>query len=440
MSKRIVSLVFAVAIIAVFAAAVIPIVPTKAQAAGTRPLIETITIEGPIEPAVALYVHRAVQVAEQDDAQALIILLDTPGGLGDSMSSIVKDFFASTVPVVVYVSPQGADAASAGAIITMAANIAAMSPGTRIGAAHPVGMGGGQPDATMSKKMENDAAAYARSIAVRRHRNEQWAEQAVRSSVSATEIEAKQKGIIDIIAKDQGDLLRQLNGRRVDTASGAVTIRATNPEVREIPTSLRERFLHIVGNPNVAYILMLIAIYGIIFELNNPGAILPGVAGGIALILALFSFAVLPVNLAGVLLIVFAVALLLIDLFTPTHGILTVGGIIAFVVGSLILFQTQTPAYRISVTLVVTMAAATAAFFLFAVGAGIRAQKKRVVTGKEGMIGEQAEARTDIAPRGKIFAEGTLWNACTDGEPVKSGETVRIIGFNKLTVKVKKEA
>lgn len=427
-------LVLLLAVVAVLIGAV------GAQTSGSRPLIETITIDGPIEPAVALYVHRAVETAQRDNAQALIISMDTPGGLDDSMRSIIKDFFASTVPIVVYVAPQGARAASAGAIITMAANIAAMSPGTNIGAAHPVIVGGGQPDETMAKKMENDAAAFARTIAVRRHRNVQWAEQAVRQSVSATEIEARQKGIIDIIATDQSDLLRQINGRTVTTTAGPVIISAGNAEVREINPSMRERFLHVVGNPNVAYILMLIAIYGIIFELSNPGAILPGVAGGIALILALFSFAVLPVNLAGVMLIVFAVALLLIDLFTPTHGILTVGGLIAFVVGSLILFQTQSPALRISVTLVVTMAALTAAFFLYAVGAGIHAQKNRIVTGKEGMIGELAEARTDINPKGKVFAEGTLWNACTDGEPIKQGETVRILSVDKLVVRVRKEA
>lgn len=436
MSRRFIPLAFAVAIIlTAFLAG-----PVSAQTSKGRPLIETITIEGPIEPAVALYVHRAVQTAQDDGAQALVILLDTPGGLDDSMRSIVKDFFASSVPIVVYVWPQGARAASAGGVISLAADIAAMSPGTNIGAAHPVAIGGEQPDATMSKKMENDAAAFVRSIAARRHRNVKWAEQMVRSSVSASETEAKKLGVIDIIAKDQNDLFRQINGRKVDTSAGPVTIRANNPEVRQIGASAREKFLHVVGNPNVAYILMLIAIYGIIFELSNPGAILPGVAGGIALILALFSFAVLPVNLAGALLIVFAVALLLIEVFTPTHGILTVGGTIAFVVGSLILFQTQTPAFRISVTLVVTMAILTGAFFLFAVGSGIRAQRKKVVTGKEGMIDETAEARTDIDPKGKIFAEGTLWNAVTEGEPIKKGETVRIVSFDKLLVKVKKEA
>ena len=411
-------------------------------ATAEKPLVMTMRIEGPIEPAGAVYVHRAVKIAQDNNATAIIISLETPGGLDDSMRSIVKDFFASRVPVVVYVSPQGARAASAGAIITLAADVAAMAPGTAIGAAHPVQMGGGgeQPDKTMSKKMENDAAAYARSIALKRHRNVDWAEAAVRESVSATETEAKAKGIIDIIAKDQADLLRQLDGRKVKTPAGEVVIRSGDARTRAIQWSAREKFLHIVANPNVAYILMLIAMYGIIFELNNPGAILPGVAGGIALILALFSFAVLPVNLAGLLLILFGLALLIVDLFTPTHGILTVGGLIAFVVGSLILFETKTPAFQISVWLVVGMAAATGSFFLFAVGAGVRAQKARIVTGKEGMIGQIVEARTDIAPKGKIFAEGSYWNAVTDGEPIREGEMVRIVGMERLLVKVQKEA
>ena len=416
------------------------ILVSPANPAEERPLINTIRIEGPIEPAAALYVHRGIGTAERNGAQALIVLLETPGGLDDSMRSIVKDFFASGVPVVVYVWPQGARAASAGAIITLASHIAAMSPGTAIGAAHPVSLGGEQPDKTMSEKMAQDAAAYARSIAKRRGRNVEWAELAVRKSVSATEEEAKTKNVIDIIASNQRDLLRQIDGRKVKTATGEVTIRARNARVESIEPSLRERFLHIVGNPNIAYILMLIGIYGIIFELQNPGGVFPGVVGGIALILALFSFAVLPVNLAGVLLIVLAIGLLVTDLFVPGHGILTVGGLVAFVSGSLILFETGSPVFRISVTLVITMAALTGGFFLFAVGAGIHAQKARVVTGAEGMIGQIVEARTDIDPKGKVFAEGSYWTAFAEGEPIKKGELVHIVGVEKLRLKVRKEA
>ena len=411
----------------------------SASVQAEQPAVYTIRIEGPIEPAVALYVHRSIQLAERNGAQALLVLLDTPGGLGQSMDDITKDFLASDVPIVVYVWPQGAKAASAGAIITLAANIAAMSPATNIGAAHPVGLGGEQPDEVMSKKLENDAAATARKLAAQRGRNVDVAEQFVRKSLSITEEEAKKQNIIDIIAVNQKDLLRQIDGRKVKTDAGEVTINTKNAKVIPIAPSLRERFLHVVGNPNVAYILMLIAIYGIIFELQNPGSVFPGVVGGIALILALFAFAVLPVNLAGVLLIVLGIALLVTDVFVPGHGILTVGGLIAFVVGSLILFETRSPVFRISATLVITMAAATGAFFLFAVGAGIRAQKAKVVTGREGMIGQVVEARTDIVPKGKVFAEGSWWNAVTDGEPIKKGELVRIVGMEKLLLRVRKE-
>lgn len=408
--------------------------------ANARPLVNTIRIEGPIEPAVALYVSRSIKQAEEDGASALIVLLDTPGGLMDSMDSITKDFLASRVPIVVYVWPQGAKAASAGAIITIASHVAAMAPATNIGAAHPVGLGSDQPDEVMSKKLENDAAASARKLAKTRGRNVDVAEQFVRKSISLTEEEARKKKIIDIIARDQDDLLKQLHGRKVRLPGGMVTISSRNADVRPIEPSLRERFLHIIGNPNVAYILMLIAVYGIIFELQNPGSVFPGVIGGIALILALFSFAVLPVNLAGVLLIILGIALLVTDLFVPGHGILTVGGLTSFVVGSLIMFETRSPVFRISVTLVITMAAMTGAFFLLAVGAGVRAQKSRIVTGREGMVGQVVEARTDIAPKGKVFIEGEYWNAVTDGEPIKKGELVRVVAVEKLRLRVRKES
>lgn len=403
-----------------------------------RPLVKRITINGPIEPAVALYVHRSIGIADREGAETLLVLIDTPGGLGDSMDSIVKDFLASRIPIVVYVYPRGAKAASAGAIITIAANIAAMAPATSIGAAHPVGLGGEQPDEVMSKKLENDAAASARKIAKERGRNVQVAEDFVRKSISLTEVEAKKQNIIDIIAPSQRDLLTQIHGRKVKTSAGEVTLNTKNAEIEQIPQSLRERFLHVIGNPNVAYILMLIAIYGIIFELQNPGSVFPGVVGAIALILALFSFAVLPVNLTGVLLILLGIALLVTDLFVPGHGILTVGGLIAFVVGSLVIFETRSPVFRLSVTLVLTMTILTGAFFLVAVGAGVRIQKKKIVTGWEGMVGQVTEARTDIAPKGKVFLEGSYWNAETEGQPIRQGEKVKVVAVDKLLLKVRK--
>jgi len=423
--------------ILVFACFISLALPVHTQA---RPLVNTIRIDGAIDPAVELYISRSIQAAQENNAQALIILLDTPGGLLDSTRSIVKDFYEARIPIVVYVWPEGARAASAGAIITLASNIAAMSPGTNIGAAHPVSGTGGQMDPVMSRKVENDTAAFVRSIAARRHKPIDWADQVVRKSVSITDTEALKKGVIDIIAKDQADLAKQMDGRAVDTASGRMVIRSANARIEPISASLRERFLHAVDNPNITYILMLLAVYGLIFELSNPGAILPGVVGGISLIMALLSFAVLPINLAGFLLILFAVALFLIDLHVPTHGILTVGGIIAFAVGSLMLFESTDPAFRLSVVLVGTMAVMTALFFLFAVGAGVRAQKNPIVTGTEGMIGTVVEAKTDIDPTGKVFAEGSWWNARAEGEPIGKGECVRIVGNRKLTLIVRKES
>lgn len=433
MNKAFASLALILAVLMIY------VRPASAQQPKAQPLVNTIRIEGPIDPAMALYVHRSIRLAEQNRAQALVVLLETPGGLDDSMRSIIKDFFASKVPIVVYVWPNGARAASAGAIITLASNIAAMSPSSAIGAAHPVGFGGGQLDDTMAKKVENDAAAYSRSIAQRRRRNVEWAELVVRESVSASAQEAKEKNVIDIIAKNLDDLLQQIDGRRVNTSAGAVTIRTKNARTEKIDMNVRESFLHVIDNPNIVYLLMLIGLYGIIFELSNPGLVFPGVIGGISLILAMVSLAVLPVNLTGIILLIFGIALMIADVFVPDVGILTVGGVISFVVGSIMLFETNSPAFSLSLVLVITMAILTGGFFLFAVGAGFRAQKGRIVTGKEGMIGKVVEARTDIDPKGKVFAEGTLWNAETVGEPIRKGESVRIVGMENLTIKVVKE-
>ncbi|MBP6965542.1 MAG: nodulation protein NfeD [Armatimonadetes bacterium] len=421
------------------------------SAQGSRPLVKTTTINGPISPAAAMYVHRAIEIAEDAKAQALLVRLDTPGGLDDSMRAIIKDIFASEVPVIVYVSPKGARAASAGAIITIAAHVAAMAPGTAIGAAHPVAIGGSgggggesggekpKQDEVMSKKMEEDAAAYARSIAERRGRNIQWAEAAVRQSISSSATEAKNKNVIDLVAEDDKALLDAVDGRKVKLDSGAVTLKTKGARTEEVGQSLRERFLAIIGNPNVVLILMTIAIYGIIFELNNPGSIFPGIVGGIALILALFSFAILPVNTAGIALIVFAAALFIADLLVAGHGILSVGGVIAFVIGALILFETPSPVFRVSVSLVITLAVLTFAFFVFAVGSAIKAQKAKIVTGGEALMDRVVEARTNIDPKGKVFLEGSLWNAVSDGEPISEGELVRVVKVDGLNLHVRKE-
>ncbi len=397
----------------------------------------TIRIEGAIGPATASYISRALDEAAAQGAQCLVIQLDTPGGLLDSTKVIVQKFLAAPLPVVVYVAPSGAWAGSAGCFITLAADVAAMAPTTSIGAAHPVALGGGggeeKLDDTMKQKLENFATSYIETIAAKHHRNVEWAKSAVRESASISADKARELKVIDLIAKDLPDLLRQLDGREVNgkklqTAAAAVT---------EISMSLRERVFQQIWRPEVMFILMLIVIYGIIGELSNPGAILPGVAGVIALVLLLYMAAILPVNIAGVALIVLAVALFIIDVFAPTHGVLTFGGIIAFFLGSLMLFDAAGALYRLSLSVVIPGTLVTAAFFAFVVGAGLRAQLAPVRTGTEDLIGRTARCVAAIDARGgKGFVEGEYWNAVSD-TPVGPDMPVIITGREGLTLRVK---
>lgn len=397
-----------------------------------------IRIDGAISPATAGYVTRATQVAAAAGAQCLVVELDTPGGLLDSTKDIVQAFYASAVPVVVYVSPSGANAASAGCFITLAANVAAMAPNTSIGAAHPVEMGGTtgtetKGDDVMKKKLENFAVSYIEAIAERRHRNVEWARSAVRDSASITSEKALELKVIDLIARDMADLLRQLDGRDVE---GRV-LRTAGAEVVPIPMLARERVFQTLWRPEVLFVLMLIAIYGIIGELSNPGAILPGVAGGIALILALYMGSVLPISIAGVALIVLAVALFIIDVFAPSHGVLTGGGIVAFFLGALLLFEGAGPAFRLSLGLVVPGTIVTALFFIFVIGAGLRAQRLPVRAGRETLIGRVVPAVTRIDDvSGKLFVEGEYWTARSE-TPVEAGQSVVVVGIEGLTLTVK---
>jgi membrane-bound serine protease (ClpP class) len=397
-------------------------------------------IDGAIDPAIAKYIERGINLAESKNANAFIISMDTPGGLDDSMRTIVKRILASRIPVVVYVSPQGARAASAGAIIALSANIAAMSPGTSIGAAHPVNLGGETTDSTMMKKIENDAASYAKDLALKRGRNVDWAAEIVRNSISSTSREALEKNVINLIAEDMPDLIKKIDGMKIKTSAGEVVLSTKGADVQNIPLTYGESLLHFIANPNLAYLFMMLAMYGIIFELSNPGAILPGVVGGISLIIALISFAVLPINAAGLLLLFLGIILLIVDLFVPSHGILTVGGLVSFVIGSFIMFDTpQSPVYQVSFTLVITFTILTGAFFVYAIAAGIRAQRSNVVTGSNGMIGLKAVARTDLNPSGKVYVEGEWWNAVTEGEMISEGEKVIITDIDKLLLTVRKE-
>jgi len=409
----------------------------SAAAAGSEKVC-FISVEGPISPTTAGYVSRAVDETASQGGQCLIIQLNTPGGLLDSMQRIVQKLLASPVPIVVYVAPTGSTAASAGCFITLAADVAAMAPATTIGAAHPVALGGiggnedTKSDSTMTKKLENFAASYIQAIAAKRSRNVEWAESAVRESSSITAEKARDLKVIEIIAMDRNDLLRQLDGRVVNSKS----VKTASAQIVEIKMSAAEQIFQTAWRPEVMYILLLIAIYGIIGELNTPGAILPGVVGGIALLLALYMAAILPVNITGLLLIGLAIGLFIIDVFAPTHGVLTVGGIVAFLIGSLMLFNRQDPVFRLSLRFIIPGVILTAVFFVAIIGSGLRAQRLPVKVGTETMIGKTVRALTPIdLTGGKIFLEGEYWNATSD-TPVEKGQLVQINAVEGLTLKV----
>jgi membrane-bound serine protease (ClpP class) len=399
--------------------------------------VSVITIDGAIGPATAGYVSRAIDEASHNNSQCLVIRLNTPGGLLDSMEQIVQKLLGSPVPVVVYVSPTGGTAASAGCFITLAADVAAMAPATTIGAAHPVslGLGGGQdskPDPTMTKKVENFAVSYIQAIAAKRSRNVEWAETAVRDSASISSEKARELKVVEIIAPNLDDLLRQLDGRMVN----GKPLKTSGAQITEIKMSAAESIFQAAWRPEVLFLLLLVAMYGIIGEITTPGAILPGVAGAIALLLALYMAAVLPVNVTGLLLIATAVALFIIDAYATTHGVLTAGGIVSFFVGSLMLFDPRDPVFRLSLQYIIPGVVLTAAFFVLVVGKGVRAQLLPIKAGKETMIGKTGSALTAIdASGGKMMFEGEYWNAVSE-VPVQIGQSVLIKSIEGLTAKV----
>ncbi len=394
-------------------------------------------VDGIIAPSIAEFMVSAIHKAEQGGAQAVVIELDTPGGLDLSMRDIIKEILRSPVPVVVYVSPSGARAASAGAFITIAAHVAAMAPGTNIGAAHPVQMGGGEMDEEMVKKVENDAAAYIRGLAERQGRNAKWAEEAVRKSVSITAKEALELKVIDLVADDLHDLLAKIDGRPVETGAGKITLKTKAATIVKVEMTFRDRILNVITNPTIAYMLLLLGMAGLYFELSNPGAILPGVLGGISLILAFYAFQTLPINFAGLLLIVLGVLLFILELQVASHGLLTAGGIVAMLLGSLMLIDSPAPFLQISLSAIIGVTAATAAFFILIIGAAIRAHRRQPTTGREGLIGLTAVAKTPLKPDGQIFVRGELWNATCE-EAVEAGGKVEVTGVNGLTLSVKK--
>jgi len=399
--------------------------------------VALVRIDGAIGPVSSRIILKAIESSVEDSSEALIIELNTPGGLDESMRLVTKDILNSQVPVIVYVSPSGSRAASAGVFITLSAHVAAMAPGTNIGAAHPVAMGG-QVDSTMMEKVENDAAAYIKSIATRRNKNAEWAEEAVRKSVSVTEYEALKLNVIDLVANNVRDLLDSCDGRKVTLPAGERTLNTKGVEVRKIEISWRDRVLDVISNPNIAYILFSIGMLGIFFEFSNPGAIFPGIIGGICLILAFFAFQSLPINYAGLLLMVLAIIFFILEVKITSYGALTIGGIVSLFFGSLMLFESPLPYMRASLPIIIFVVIGMAAFFIFAVGFGLKAQRRKAATGKRGMVGEVGVARSPLKPEGYVFVHGEIWKAIAD-EPIKQGEKVIIKEVEHLTLKVTKK-
>ena len=407
-----------------------------APALGALP-VDLITIEGVISPVTLRLVESALEQARKDGAQALIIQLDTPGGLERSMRAIAQRLLNADVPVIVYVAPTGARAASAGVFLTVAAHVAAMAPATNIGAAHPVALGGGG-DKESLKKIENDAAAFIRSIALERGRNADWAEKAVRESVSITEREALRLNVVDVVAESVPDLLAKIDGRTVKTTRGPHTLATRDAVVKPIEIGFRDRFLNVITDPNVAYVLMMLGMLGLFFELSNPGVILPGVIGGISLILAFFAFQSLPINYAGLLLILFAIVLFVAEIKVVSHGILAMGGIVAMALGSLMLFDSPELGFRLSWWVIAPTVGATAGLFLFVLAAGLRALRRRPMLGASGMIGQTAVVRGPLEREGQVAVQGELWRAVAEGGPIADGDLVRVVGVDGLTLRVVK--
>lgn len=393
------------------------------------------TYEGVINPVAAEYLHDALTFAQSAGAQALILKLDTPGGLDTSMRLMIKDMTGSSIPVIVFVAPSGGRAASAGVFITMAAHVAAMAPGTNIGAAHPVAMGGGEMDNTMKEKVENDSVAYIKSIATQRGRNASWAEDAVRKSLSATEQEALKLKLIDVIAEDIPALLKYLQGRTIAVPHGSVTFSRETATLHEFPMGTRLELLKILSDPNIAYLLMSIGTIGIMAELYSPGAILPGIIGAISLILAFYSLQSLPVNYAGALLVILGTVFLLLEISVTSYGVLALGGLTAMTLGGLLLIKSDAPFLQVSVSFLLPTVITVGVLVGIVVWMAIKSGHRRPVTGTEGMVGLIGIAKTDLNPRGQITVHGEIWEAISH-TPIRQGEAAEVLAVEGLTVQV----
>lgn len=453
---------------------------TTSVVADSQKTVLVLALKDAIGPATAEYIHSGLEKARERNASLIVLQLDTPGGLDTAMRDIIRDIIASPIPVAIYVSPSGARAASAGTYMLYAAHIAAMAPGTNLGAATPVRIGGlpdlnpGRDDKpkqdlgdkqdnkeeendgdddeeeanheekveadipkdAMTKKMVNDAVAYIRSLAEMRGRNADWAEKAVRQAASLSSEQALEQGVIDLMAKDIADLLQQIDGRVVEVNNVEVTLQTTDLEIETFEPDWRNRLLAVITNPNVAYILMLLGIYGLFFELANPGFVLPGVIGGICLLLALYAMQVLPVNFAGVALILLGIAFMVAELFMPSFGILGIGGVIAFIIGSIILFDVEgTGNLAISKSLIFSVSAVTAAFFLIVIRMVFYAHRKPVVSGMEEMMGSLGEVVDGFEARGFIHVHGENWQA-ESKTPMQAGDKVKVTEIEGLLLKI----
>ena len=400
-----------------------------------EPYVDLIVIDGTINPAVDDFIRESIGRAKAGGARALVIQLDTPGGLVDSTRAIVKEMLATPVPVIVYVAPSGARAGSAGVFITLAAHVAAMAPATNIGAAHPVAGTGEEVKGAMGEKIVNDMAAFSETIAQRRGRNTEWAIQAVRKSVSITETEALKKNVIDIIAKDLNDLFAQAHGRVIDLNGRKHELALKDARVVQHEMSLRQKVLNSIAHPNIAYLLMMAGILGLYMEFSHPGTIFPGVAGAICLLLAFASLQLLPINYTGLALMVLGIALLIGEAFIPAFGVLGIGGIISLALGSLLLFDTPDSDFAVDRSIVFT-AVATLSAFVFAISyLVVRSQSAAPTLGMEGLIGKVGEARSKLSPNGKVFVHGEYWNAQGDGE-IEPGDRVKVVGYDGMRLKV----